>query len=480
MSATKTPVARIRSFEPNREPEPEYRNPLPRLTDRVFRDLAIWMVGLGLLMGVAFPFFVVALGVPGRYVMTPAFFVATISAGLVVGGLNQSLSRVVVASRLRFMRSKMARVEETLWKVAFEGIDDGCTPESCTIPVDSNDELGDVAASFNRLVEAQTAAHHASAMASDFASVLSSHIELTALVDAALANIQEAGQFSAAALCLPRDGEMTTVRSNGIVDADSLAQTDLVLRAYRTLDVIDLDLPEDVTLDGGVVSFRPRSVVAYPLHIRLVPIGVVVLASPVPISRDLLKLIRQLLPNFAVALNNALSHEQLQQVAAIDSLTGLYNRRFGLERLSQDFSRSVRSGEPLGVLLFDIDHFKAVNDTYGHETGDAVLKSVTASVRGVLREGDTLMRYGGEEFLAALPGAGHADIAQLGERIRRVVESTVVTFDGKQLNVTISLGAVSFPATDVDDVDDLIRQADAAMYDAKHAGRNRLNFAGAA
>ena len=480
MSATETPVARIGSFEPDPEPEPEYRNPLPRLTSRVFGDLAIWMVGLGLLMGVAFPFFVVAFGVPSQYVMTPGFFIATISAGLVVGGLNQSLSHLVVASRLRFMRSKMARVEETLRKTAFDGTNDDCTPEKCTIPVDSNDELGDVAASFNRLVEAQTAAHRASAMASDFACVLSSHIELTPLVDAALANLQEAGQFSAAALCLLRDGELTTVASNGIVDADSLARTDLVSRAYRTLDVIDLDLPDDVTLDGGVVTFRPRSIVAYPLHIRLVPIGVVVLASPAPISPDVLKLIRQLLPNFAVALNNALGHEQLQQVAAIDSLTGLYNRRFGIERLSQDFSRSVRSGEPLGAVLFDIDHFKAVNDTYGHETGDAVLKTVAESVKRVLREGDTLMRYGGEEFLAVLPGAGHADINELGERIRRVVESTVVEFDRKQLNVTISLGAVSFPATDVADVDDMIRQADAAMYDAKHAGRNRLNFASAA
>ncbi len=460
--------------------ESEYRSPLPRLTRRVFGDLAIWMTGLGLMMGIAFPFFVLAFGVPRRYVMTPVFFLATIGAGLIVGAVNQRLSHLVVGSRLRFMRSKMARVEETLRRSAFEELDEDCTPEKCSIPVDSDDELGAVAASFNRLVEAQAAAHHASALATDFSAVLSSHIELAPLVDAALARLQEAGQFSAAALCLLRDGELTTVASNGIVDAGTLPDSELVSRAYRTLDVIDLDLPEDVTLDGGIVTFRPRSVVAYPLHIRLVPIGVVLLASPTSISPEVLKLIRQLLPNFAVALNNALGHEQLQRVAALDSLTGLYNRRFGLERLSQEFSRSVRSGEPLGVVLFDIDHFKAVNDTYGHEAGDVVLKMVAEEVKGVLREGDTLMRYGGEEFLAVLPGAGHADLAALGERIRRVVESTVVAVQQKQLSVTVSLGAVSFPATDVTDVEDLVRQADAAMYDAKNAGRNRIVFAAAA
>ncbi|MEO8266115.1 MAG: GGDEF domain-containing protein [Ilumatobacteraceae bacterium] len=161
----------------------------------------------------------------------------------------------------------------------------------------------------------------------------------------------------------------------------------------------------------------------------------------------------------------------------MDPLTGLYNRRFGLERLSQEFSRSVRTKEPLGAVMFDIDHFKAVNDTYGHQSGDQVLRAIANSAKGVLREGDTLMRYGGEEFLAVLPGAGETDVRALGERIRRVVESTVISFDQIAISVTISLGAVSFPTVNVTDLDDLIRQADAAMYDAKKSGHNRLTFA---
>jgi diguanylate cyclase (GGDEF)-like protein len=435
------------------------------------------MSGLGLLMGLVFPFFVLALGVPHRYVLTPLFFLATIGAGLIVGAANHFLSRVVVGSRLQFMRSKMATVEETLRGSDFTGLAEDCTPEKCAIPVDSEDELGAVVTSFNRLVEAQAASHRAAVVASRFAGILSSHIELMPLVDAALGDLQSAGRFSASALCIVRDGELTTIAANGIADASELATSDLVARSYRTLDAIELDLPDEVRLDGGVVTFRPRSVVAYPLHIRLVPIGVVVLASPCETAPEDLRLIHQLLPNFAVALNNALSHERLQRVAAIDTLTGLYNRRFGLERLSQEFSRSVRSNEPLGVVLFDIDHFKAVNDTYGHATGDEVLKAVATSVKTVLREGDTLMRYGGEEFLAVLPGAGHTDIGALGERIRRVVESTAVVVAQKTIGVTISLGAVSYPSDDVTDLDDLIRRADAAMYDAKKAGRNRLAFA---
>jgi diguanylate cyclase (GGDEF)-like protein len=454
------------------------RHPLPRLTSRVFKDLAIWMMGLGLLMGVVFPFFVMAFGVPAQYVLTPVFFVATIGAGLVVGASNQVLSRAVVGSRLRFMQARMSTVEQNLRQTLYSDDPTSCTPESCSIVVDSDDEIGEAAASFNRLVEALAASHLVTDASRKFATTLSSHIELTPLAEAALTDLQVAGDFAAAALCIVRDGTMATVASIGLSDIDRLAGSEPIQRAYRTLDTIHLDLPEGLPLDGGIVEFRARSVIAFPLHLRLVPIGVLLVASTRPIAEDDEQLVQQLLPNFAVALNNALSHERLQRVAAIDTLTGLYNRRFGLERLSEDFSRAVRSHEPLGLIMFDIDHFKSINDNYGHHAGDKVLMGVADAARGVLRDGDTLMRYGGEEFLAVLPGAGPDDLNDLGERIRRVVESTVTTDKHQELRVTISLGAVAFPSTDVTDTEDLVRHADAAMYVAKTAGRNRLTFAG--
>ncbi len=469
-AATATPVVAVSADSS------DFQEPLPRLTKKVFTDLAIWNTGLGLLMGIVFPFFVIAVGVPTNYVLSAQFFCATIGAGLVVGATNQFLSRAVVGSRLRFMGSRMSKVEATLHDATMSNDETACTPEKCKITVDSDDELGDAAASFNRLVEALAESQRATRLAGNFATTLASHIELTPLVDAALNVLHGAGDYSASALCILRNGELVTAASSGIAEPDELADSELVQRSYRTLDTVKVDLPSDIRLDGGIVQFRPRSVVAFPLHIRLVPIGVVVLASTAPIGDRQDLLIQQLLPNFAVALNNALSHERLQRVAAIDPLTGLYNRRFGLERLSQEFSRSVRSNEPLGVVLFDIDHFKSVNDTYGHHVGDNVLKSIAKNVKGVLREGDTLMRYGGEEFLAVLPGAGEADLRAVGERMRRIVESSVTFESGTEVRATISLGGVSFPSADVADLEDLIRKADAAMYSAKKTGRNRLTL----
>ncbi len=463
----------------NESPVPlrDHRDPLPRLTSRVFTDLGIWMMGLGLVMGIVFPFFVMAFGVPSRYVLTPVFFIATIGAGLAVGASNQVLARAVVGSRLRFMRSRMSKVEENLRATIYSNDPTACTPESCSIPVDSDDELGAAASSFNRLVDALAASHRVTEVSRDFATTLSSHIELSPLARAALRCVQRAGDFEAAALCIVHDGELTTVASNGLMDPSELASSDPVLRAYRSMERVRLDLPDDLPIDGGIIEFRARTIIAFPLHLRLVPVGVLLVASASDLDTDDERLIEQLLPNLAVALNNALSHERLQRVAAIDALTGLVNRRFGLERLGEEFSRAVRSKEPLGVILFDIDHFKSVNDTYGHQAGDKVLRTVSETARSVLRDGDTLMRYGGEEFLAVLPGAGSDDLDQLGERIRREVESCVTVDQHQEIHVTVSLGAVAFPSTDVTDIDDLVRHADAAMYVAKSAGRNRLTFA---
>jgi diguanylate cyclase (GGDEF)-like protein len=123
--------------------------------------------------------------------------------------------------------------------------------------------------------------------------------------------------------------------------------------------------------------------------------------------------------------------------------------------------------------MFDIDHFKAVNDTYGHLVGDRVLRAVAAACRRVIREGDVLVRYGGEEFLVLLPGAGPTDVAEVGERIRRAVEETVVLDGEQRIAITISLGGTTYSDASATP-DTLVAAADQALYEAKEAGRNRV------
>jgi diguanylate cyclase (GGDEF)-like protein len=171
--------------------------------------------------------------------------------------------------------------------------------------------------------------------------------------------------------------------------------------------------------------------------------------------------------------------EQLRNAAMYDALTGLYNRRAIIERLEEELCRSARNGTPLSVALLDIDHFKNVNDSYGHAAGDAVLAESALRIRNSVRPYDAIGRYGGEEFLVLLPGAEgkYADIAC--ERIRGAFESEPFftrDYRGREVSikVTASIGICDC-GKEMDNVDALLAEADKALYRAKREGRNRVS-----
>ncbi|WP_203758870.1 GGDEF domain-containing protein, partial [Actinoplanes octamycinicus] len=163
-----------------------------------------------------------------------------------------------------------------------------------------------------------------------------------------------------------------------------------------------------------------------------------------------------------------------QRLAAItDGLTGLRSRRYFEETLRHEVDRAARHGEPLGLLLLDIDHFKKVNDTYGHGGGDRVLIEVTHRLSQLVRPGDLAARYGGEEFAMLLPGAGPEETMEIAERIRRgVAAAPIAVSDGVLCHATVSIGAAGVPA--LRGVDELVLAADRALYAAKNAGRDRV------
>lgn len=168
------------------------------------------------------------------------------------------------------------------------------------------------------------------------------------------------------------------------------------------------------------------------------------------------------------------ANAMLKTVAVTDKLTGLLNRGAVMGRLDEEVSRHTRTDLPLGVLMGDIDHFKAFNDTYGHAAGDAVLSAVAAAIRGACRPYDVVGRYGGEEFLILLPATGHAQMTGVAERVRAAVASTCIRYGGQDLCATVSLGAACLESGKLEPAERLLKEADDALYKAKHEGRNRV------
>lgn len=171
--------------------------------------------------------------------------------------------------------------------------------------------------------------------------------------------------------------------------------------------------------------------------------------------------------NRELSLRNA----ELAAMAITDSLTQLHNRRHFVERGEQDFARAVRAETPLGLLMVDVDHFKQINDNWGHQEGDRVLREVSRSVRDSVRQGDVVARWGGEEFIVLLPDTDFVASERVAEKLRRGVEE--LDLGRGSPKVTISVGVGGYPAPGVESLFALVEVADQALYRAKRAGRNR-------
>jgi len=164
---------------------------------------------------------------------------------------------------------------------------------------------------------------------------------------------------------------------------------------------------------------------------------------------------------------------RLEELAVRDSLTGLYNRRYLDETLEREVARARREGHPLSLLMIDVDHFKQLNDNYGHRAGDKVLRMLSELLLADTRTEDVACRYGGEEFLVLLPGMPADKARQRAETWRRDIENAAVVFEGHALKITASFGIACYPEHG-QDPDQLTGAADAALYEAKHRGRNRV------
>jgi diguanylate cyclase (GGDEF)-like protein len=169
----------------------------------------------------------------------------------------------------------------------------------------------------------------------------------------------------------------------------------------------------------------------------------------------------------------AIYEQRLLEMNMKDGLTGIYNRRYLENRLQEEYDRSMRSQKPLSLIMFDIDFFKNINDTYGHQCGDFILQSVSADASACVRKTDIVARYGGEEFCCLLFESPLAGAVRVAEHLKDVVASKIYSFSGQSIRVTIS-GGVAELALAKESASELVARADGALYEAKRTGRNKI------
>ena len=458
------------------QPQPEPKTIAKR---SVLRNLFFSMLAFGLFVGLLFPPFArIVLKTDRAY--SPIFIFMCIGAGLLVGILNFFIFRRTVSKELSLIQKGMHHVNENIAIV--DVLEDDCL-EECTLETNSADIIGEISKSFNYMTNEIFKRLMLEGETRTLNSNLSHSVELDDVSNTILESLASVMSAKAGVLYSARENTLDLLSFFGFDFADGIKKISTAefgplkkaLDSGKIISYTQLNGWEWLGQSTPLGSFNPGSILLIPLMTKQQPVGLVILACDnTPPTSQQLKTLETLRNSAAPYFDNSILHKKITQLAAIDELTGILNRRFGLRRLKEEFSRSARHGLPISTVMIDIDHFKKFNDTFGHDAGDAVLKMVADKLSDTLRAEDMVCRYGGDEFVISLSGAGMNDSAIFTERIRRTIETNYVNWGEQQLSVTISCGIATYPVIRSSVCEELITAADKALYLSKEFGRNQV------
>jgi len=248
------------------------------------------------------------------------------------------------------------------------------------------------------------------------------------------------------------------------------------VRKRKSLIIRDTEISAPSLEDGRLMDDHPiRSTIIAPLILGDSVLGVLSLnaSTPEAFHEADLKLLESFAATTSAAIQNARLHAKVQKLAITDPLTGLYNRRGFFELGRREIERLRRFGHPLSAIMVDIDQFKAINDTYGHQTGDQVLRALADRLNHNIRGVDILGRYGGDEFSILLPETDLETAKAIARRLRQGIADNPISTDDGLLSITISLG-IAIANEEMPNLEALLNLSDAAMYAAKQGGRDRV------
>ncbi|SEK18789.1 PAS domain S-box-containing protein/diguanylate cyclase (GGDEF) domain-containing protein [Blastococcus sp. DSM 46786] len=397
------------------------------------------MVGLGIAVGLVFPPFATGLGVPAQYAERPVFKAACLGAGFLVGALSYALCRCLVGGRLAVLSSHLRSVAQGISQASRTG--DWTQSTSQRIRVDSDDQLGETAQAFNSLLDALEAGEHFRALVRNASDVIT-------VVDPS-GTVTYQTPSVGWVLGYPPGTLIGTDIHDLVHPEDARTFRDQLASVVRGAPPTSSPAVRMRHRNG---SWRWTETVVNDLRDDPAVTGIVLTTRDVSDRREL--------------------EEQLRTQAFYDPLTGLPNRALFMERLRAAEELEHDTGTPAAVLFLDLDNLKAVNDTLGHDGGDALLEVVAQRIGACLRPGDTLARLAGDEFAVLLGGPQSGEMApRVAERILAALREPVLVVD-RMVRAGLSIGLATTTTAGVSGIG-LLRAADIAMYVAKTSGKGR-------
>ena len=397
----------------------------------------------------------------------------TLGKGLVVAALLGLVISLIVTF---FVRNDIKRPMDTL----IDGMERFGEGElDISVDIETGDQFERLGEGFNAMAHGVFKREQRLMKHNAVAKLLMSTLDLSELLDQTLKVVVEVSesqvgvvylwdQSEEALVCQARYGtqyEMAPLKMGEGYPGRAAQDQEILIEPY-------VSGMSEATIDNGFAKGEPKVVAYIPLVYKERLLGVLVLGTVNQYKDDELQLIGYLADQISIVLDNAIMHHRIQELSITDGLTGLYNRRYINERLEELWARASRHGEPLTVILADIDNFKSVNDTYGHDRGDEVIRRVADVYRDGSRQEDLVARYGGEEFLVVLANTETQDALVLAERIRQMAREQ--EYEWADRAITLSIGVATYPTASAASYVELVRFADQAMYKAKLSGKDQV------
>ena len=397
----------------------------------------------------------------------------TLGKGLVVAALLGLVISLIVTF---FVRNDIKRPMDTL----VDGMERFGEGElDISVDIETGDQFERLGEGFNTMARGVFRREQRLMKHNAVAKLLMSTLNLEELLDQTLKVVVEVSesqvgvvylwdQSDEALVCQARYGtqhEMAPLKMGEGYPGRAAQDQEILIEPYVS------SMPE-ATIDNGFAKGEPKIVAYIPLVYKERLLGVLVLGTLNQYEDDELQLIGYLADQISIVLDNAIMHHRIQELSITDGLTGLYNRRHINERLEELWARASRHGEPLTVILADIDNFKSVNDTYGHDRGDEVIRRMADVYREGTRQEDLTGRYGGEEFLVVMANTETKDALVLAERIGQMAREQ--EYEWADRAITLSIGVATYPTEAAASYLELVRFADQAMYKAKLSGKDQV------
>jgi diguanylate cyclase (GGDEF)-like protein len=436
------------------------------------------MVSSGVIIGVIFPFFTMTiLNLQTSQVLTVNFFFMCITAGLLVGVFNFFVFKLVVYNLLDTISVQITFFRNKLTKARHDK-DFEFSDKEFLINTHTDDPIvGNISNSFNEFIRTIQKSIRTEMITNRFLEDLKQGQSVKDIADTMLnAFLRYFGGDCGCILGYERSDFSILKTHLTTISTEHIDQKEL----YRIMNANQCVLYDTLTqnplqLNIVVGDFVPSSIAFIPLKYQDQDIGIAILLAKNTFSRpfNLLES-RNFIKQATPFLHNSCLIRRLETLAAIDELTGTLNRRFGMKQLQEEFCRAQRLTIPFSVCMLDLDNFKSINDTYGHQAGDQVLRNVSLQIQEELRSADFIVRYGGEEFLIVLPGASAANALVIIDRMRCRIETCEFKYGAYHIRYTFSGGICSYPSKGITGLDHLIKLADEALYSAKNTGRNKI------